>query len=185
MSRSLQLLILVIAGAGALFAGIYLSRHADFRSGASHEAPTAKAVPARLSPLTLPDVMGQSVSSSQWQGQTVLVNFWATWCAPCREEIPVFSQVGRKYADRGLKVVGIALDDLDMARRFGDEIGLDYQSLVAGRDEGYALMEHYNSAGALPFSMLVSPSGEIVAHKLGIWHLEPLTEAIEAALPKP
>jgi len=186
MSRSLQLLILVIAGAGALFTGVYLARHMHAPGvDTAHESPTANGVPARLSPLTLPDVMGQSVSSTEWKDNTVLVNFWATWCEPCREEIPVFSQIGRQFEDRGLKVVGIALDDLETARRFGDEIGLDYQSLVAGRDGGYELLEQYNSAGALPFSMLVTPGGEIVAHKLGIWHLEPLTAAIEAALPKP
>jgi len=186
MSRPLQLLILVLAGAGALFTGIYLARQAnDYGNDVAHEAPAAKGVPSHLKPLTLPDVTGRSVSSSEWQDKTVLINFWATWCAPCREEIPVFAELGRRYEPRGLKVVGIALDDLEMARRFGDEIGLDYLSLVAGRDGGYALMEQYNSAGALPFSMLVTPGGEIVEHKLGIWHLEPLTTAIEDALPKP
>lgn len=184
LSRSTQLTILVVAGLGALVTGIQLGRTVD-RDGDAQTTQSVAAVPSKFTSLTLPDVTGAQVSSTQWSDKTVLVNFWASWCAPCREEIPTFSRISAQYEDRGLKVVGIALDDIETARRFGDEIGLDYLSLVAERDAGYSLLEQYNPGGALPFSMLVTPQGNIVDHKLGIWHLQPLTEAIESALGKP
>lgn len=184
LSRSTQLIILFVAGLGALVTGVQLARTVDDDAG-HNAAHTSTAVPAKFAPLTLPDASGVSVSSNDWSGKTLLVNFWASWCAPCREEIPVFARIGKRYEERGLKVIGIALDDIETARRVGDEIGLDYLSLVAERDAGYSLLEQYNAGGALPFSLLVSPQGDIVDHKLGIWHLQPLTEAIEAALTKP
>ncbi len=181
LTRSTQLIILVVAGIGALATGIQLSRSMhDDRVGAAPR-PVA-AVPSSFAPLTLPDVNGVSVDSSEWAGQTLLINFWASWCAPCREEIPVFARIGAQFQDRGLKVIGIALDDAQTARRLGDEIGLDYLSLVAERDAGYSLLEQYNPGGALPFSLLVTPDGKIIDHKLGIWHAQPLTQAVEAAL---
>jgi len=193
MSRPLQYVILVVAAVGALVFGMQIAKHqrgdradrADYNgeTAAKYAAEASGELPTSFAAFEMQDVNGATRNSSEWQGKTLLVNFWATWCAPCREEIPVFSAVSKTWAERGLEVVGIALDDAQKVRRFGDEIGLDYHSLIAGRDSGFELLERHNPTSALPFSLLVAPDGRIIERKLGIWHAADLDAVLEKHLP--
>ena len=86
------------------------------------EAETGELRPA----FSLPDVSGQMQDVSQWDGQLLVINFWATWCAPCRHEIPIFVELQTLYAERGLQFVGIAIDDPASINEFAAEVGMNY-----------------------------------------------------------
>jgi thiol-disulfide isomerase/thioredoxin len=102
----------------------------------------------------------------------LVVNFWATWCAPCREEMPLFVRAQREMGAKGLQFVGIAVDDAAKVRAFADEIGLNYPALVGG----YGAMELSKTLGnsimALPFTVVVDRTGAVA-----LTHLGPIKEA--------
>jgi len=122
---------------------------------------------ATLLAIALPDEQGASQPLSQWRGKLMVVNFWATWCAPCREEMPLFVKAQREHGARGVQFVGIAIDEAPKVRQFTQEIGLNYPSLIGG----YGAMELSKSLGntvmALPFTIVVDRQGRIVMTQLG------------------
>ncbi len=116
---------------------------------------------------SFPDLTGHPQSLAQWPQDWLLLNFWATWCGPCREEMPLLAQMQRKYADRHLKVLGIAADQPLKATNFAKEARIDYLLLA---DEAGALefaKRLGNTAGVLPYSVLVSPGGAVVWTRAG------------------
>jgi len=127
---------------------------------------------APLLGVSLPDTEGQTQSLAQWRGRLLIVNFWATWCAPCREEMPMFARAQALHGDRGLQFVGIAVDEGPKVRQFAAEIGLNYPALIGG----YGAMELSKTLGnsmmALPFTVVIDRKGSIVLTQLG-----PLTPA--------
>jgi len=184
MSRNLQFCLIVAFGLVALSVGLKVGTSMRDTPGAgeNHAAGTSVAnTPETLVPFTLSDVNGDEISSSRWAEKPLLINFWATWCAPCREEIPLLNDAAARYADKGLVVAGVAIDDLETVRRFGDEIGIVYPSLIAGRDLGYDMLETYNPPAQLPFSLMVAPGGKIIAHKLGLLSPEEIAAWVSAA----
>ncbi len=113
---------------------------------------------------TLADHAGQVHRAADWDGQVLVVNFWATWCIPCRREIPAFVALQDDYRDRGLQFVGIALDTRGEVARFVDELELavNYPLLIAADDAGIALATDYgNRFGILPYTVLVDRAGAI------------------------
>src|SRR3981081_2848901 len=92
---------------------------------------TPRAATALLS-VSLPDTSGQQQSLGQWRGKVVVVNFWATWCAPCREEMPEFVKIQRELGPRGLQFVGIAIDQAEKVEQFARELDLNYPALIGG-----------------------------------------------------
>ena len=115
----------------------------------------------------MPDVAGKQETLAQWQGKVLVVNFWATWCVPCREEMPEFVRLQKEFGGKGLQFVGIAVDDADKVRQFADEIGLNYPALIGG----YGAMELSRTFGnrvmALPFTVVVGRDGTIAHTQLG------------------
>ncbi|MFO7593617.1 MAG: TlpA disulfide reductase family protein, partial [Pseudomonadota bacterium] len=97
-----------------------------------------------------------------WKGQVVMVNFWAPWCPPCREEVPAFIALQEKYADQGFTIVGITLDTRANAQTFADTMGINYPILIA-EEEGIDIAARYgNKVGALPYTALLDRQGNIV-----------------------
>ncbi len=139
----------------ALAAGLY------FGSDAPRERPKA------LMELTLPDVDGREQRLDQWKGKVMVVNFWATWCEPCREEMPEFVKAQEAFGSKGLQFVGIAIDQPDKIRQFSQEIKLNYPSLVGG----YGALELSKTLGnkimALPFTLIVDREGGVVYAQMG------------------
>jgi thiol-disulfide isomerase/thioredoxin len=132
--------------------------------------------------IALPDTEGRSQPLAQWKGKLLVVNFWATWCAPCREEMPMFVKAQAEHGPRGLQFVGIAVDDAAKVKQFAAEIGLNYPALVGG----YGAMELSRTLGnqvmALPFTVIVDPQGKVALTHLGPLKAEQLDRVIEKSL---
>ena len=140
----------------ALAAGLY--------AGLSRSPPPDAAI---LMALSLPDTHGEDQALSQWKGKVVVVNFWATWCEPCREEMPEFIQTQRELGGQGVQFVGIAIDELDKVIPFEKTLALNYPVLIGG----YGAMELSKTFGnrlaALPFTVIVDRHGKIAHTQLG------------------
>lgn len=128
-----------------------------------------------LPEIVLNDLAGQPRSLHEWRGRILLVNFWATWCAPCRREMPLLQALQDGRSPERLQVIGIAIDRQDPVQRFIAETGVSYPILI-GQQDAMAAAELFGSAfGALPFSVLVAPGGAILAlhtGELGLADLE-------------
>ncbi|MCX8097594.1 MAG: TlpA family protein disulfide reductase [Casimicrobiaceae bacterium] len=113
------------------------------------------------------DLSGQSVALSSWRGKTRLINFWATWCAPCREEMPDFVQAQQRFADRGLQVIGIAIDRKPAVERFVREIGVNYPILLGDPAWLDRVKTMGNPLGVLPFSLVIGPDDAVLLRRVG------------------
>lgn len=118
-----------------------------------------------LIPFELPTSTGDKWSTLAVTNKVVLVNFWATWCAPCRTEIPLLMAAQARHAGV-LQVVGIAIDSPEPVRRFEDETGLNYVSLIS-ESAGYELMRRYGNPGNLPFTLVFDRDGMLKYRKTG------------------
>jgi peroxiredoxin len=127
---------------------------------------------------------GEWVEAADFDGSPVLVNFWATWCAPCRKEMPMLSEIHEEFSSAGLQVVGIALDDVEQARGFADELGINYPILVGSTDVMTAASQYGNSSGVLPYSVLLDSDGIIRWVYLGELHEDELRLALQIVMPK-
>ena len=154
---------LVLAGAVALAGGIYVGRDAGEPSTVDLRGSDA----AALLGVALPDSKGREQSLGQWKGKVLVVNFWATWCAPCREEMPEFVTAQQDLGARGLQMVGIAVDQADKVDAFATELGLNYPSLVGGFGALELSKTLGNRLGALPFTVIVDRSGRVAHTQLG------------------
>lgn len=128
---------------------------------------------------SLPDLAGRHRRLSEWKGSVILCNFWATWCAPCREEIPMLDALRREYARFGFEVVGIAVDNGAKVRDFAAKYEISYPILIAEAD-GLDLMRKVgNTAGALPFTVILDRTGQILSRKLGILRKDAISQQIK------
>ncbi|EIJ43049.1 thiol-disulfide isomerase-like thioredoxin [Beggiatoa alba B18LD] len=116
---------------------------------------------------SLPDLQGIIRENREWDGKLVVINFWATWCAPCVREIPMLMHFQRTYGTQGLQIVGIAIDDIDAVKAFHQDIKFNYPILL-GEDAGISLSKNLgNRVGALPFSVFIDPKGNIITSYAG------------------
>ena len=122
---------------------------------------------APLLALTLPDAAGKPEMVGQWKGKVLIVNFWATWCEPCKEEMPRFIKLQDEYGAKGLQFVGVAIDQPDKVRAFAKDIGLNYPTLVGGYGAIELSRTLGNTVGALPFTVIVDRAGAVVHTQLG------------------
>ena len=108
------------------------------------------------------DIHGQLRDIKEWDGKVILLNFWATWCPPCRREMPAFIRLQEKYKDQGFTIIGIALDEKQAVIDFTDPMGMNYPILMAEL-EGIAISKAYgNSLGVLPFTVIIDRKGNII-----------------------
>lgn len=162
-------LFIVLVAITALLSGFYLSaRH--------FSEPIAAPQPALSGPLLgniRPDFQlasnaGEFVSPADYTGKTMLINFWATWCEPCRKEMPMLMDLQRQYGSSGLQVVGIALDDAQSVRNFVETYGISYPVLVGSEDVFTTSTAYGNEEGVLPYSVLVDKTGVVRWQYAGI-----------------
>jgi cytochrome c biogenesis protein CcmG, thiol:disulfide interchange protein DsbE len=149
----LSLLALVI------FAGVFFAARSKFRAQKMSSA-------GRLSApdFSLPDLNGKPLALSDYRGKVVLLDFWATWCDPCRDEIPRFVALQEKYRDRGFQIIGISIDDSpEPVRQFQQQFRMNYP-IVMGNAK---VAELYGGILGLPVAFLIGPDGRIAAKHLG------------------
>jgi thiol-disulfide isomerase/thioredoxin len=116
---------------------------------------------------SFPDLEGNIQPVSQWRGKVMVVNFWASWCAPCREEIPEFIAFQERFRDKGVTFIGIAVDQKERAAAFSKEMGINYPVLVGDMKAMQIAAAAGNIQGALPFTAVIDRSGKMIGSKLG------------------
>ncbi|QBC42978.1 TlpA family protein disulfide reductase [Iodobacter fluviatilis] len=114
----------------------------------------------------LPDLKNNAQSFAQWKGKPVIMNYWATWCSPCREEIPEFIALQKKYAGK-VQFIGIAIDDAKDVSTFSKQYGINYPILVGDANAMELMRKEGNQLGGLPFTAIYNAKGERVAIELG------------------
>lgn len=113
------------------------------------------------------DSSGQPRSLGELQGKVLVLNFWATWCAPCREEMPAFERAHRRWREKGVAFVGISDEPPELLARFGRELGITYALWSGGEAAGELSRRLGNRLAVLPFTALVDPRGRVVGAKVG------------------
>ena len=121
-----------------------------------------------LTRVLFPDLAGNSMTLSHWQGKVLVVNFWASWCPPCREEIPGLIRMQGRYAANGVQIVGIAVDSAEKSRQAAAEMTINYPVLVAGLEAIDLTRRLGNRAGGLPYTIVLDRQGGLVATHLGL-----------------
>ncbi len=126
---------------------------------------------------------GRAVKLSDFRGKVVVLNFWATWCAPCRVETPWLVDLYRQYKEQGLEVVGVSMDDGDQEHvaDFVKEMGINYTVIMGNHTVGDA----YGGARFLPQTFFIGRDGKIIKHSFGIKSKSDLEEAIKQSLNTP
>lgn len=144
---------------------------------------TADDLPGQQRPeFSLPDQHGRLRHVNEWDNRVLVINFWATWCPPCRDEIPEFVEMQHIYGERGLQFVGIALEKAEDVADFVSEMGINYPILV-GELEAIKIAENYgNRHGALPYTVIIDRN-QIIRHvQMGILHRDQAEEIITPLL---
>jgi thiol-disulfide isomerase/thioredoxin len=193
-ARTLAILLVTLAGLAAGFlsyrssrrpeapvpaassaAGAASSLAADASSNAAEGSvpagPAPRPIPDTLPDLKLPDLAGQEKSLRGFLGHPLIINFWATWCAPCRREMPLLQRLRHDYQAEGLTIVGIAMDFRSAVADYVRRQPVDYPLLI-GEDSGLAAAEQFGMQTVLPFSVFADASGRIIAVKVGELHRE-------------
>ncbi len=131
---------------------------------------------------SLKDIDGELRDIKEWDDKVLLVNFWATWCPPCKKEIPAFMELQEQYTDQGLQIIGIAIDDEQAVRDFADTMGMNYPIMAAELAAMELAREYGNRVNALPFSAFVSREGKITHVRAGELSKQETEEIIKSLL---
>lgn len=121
----------------------------------------------RLLSSTFADLAEHPVPLAPWRGKVLVVNFWASWCPPCREEMPTFSRLAAKYRDKGVQFVGIAIDLPANAKGFAERHPVDFPLVLENSDTKKLMRELGNVQGGLPYTVVIDQNGRAAASKLG------------------
>lgn len=116
---------------------------------------------------SFPDLQGKPRQLSEWRGKVLVCNFWATWCAPCREEMPLLLAARAKYASNGVEIVGIAIDSATKVGEFAGSLGITYPILLSEADGLEHMRRLGNSSGGLPYTVFFDRRGRAAHRKLG------------------
>lgn len=157
---------LIASACLALAAGYYayfLLRDAEYSP--TSQSPTAGA--EALFTTSLKDLHGNTQDFRQWRGGVLAVNFWATWCAPCRKEIPEFIRVQDKYRQQGLTFIGIAIDNKENVDQFVKEFGVNYPVLIDDTNAIELSRKLGNRYGVLPFTAFIGRDGILASSEFG------------------
>ena len=156
---------------------------AEPASATAEESGGDSALPETLPDFTLANLEGQPQSIRSWQGKSMIVNFWATWCAPCRREIPLLKKIQAEHGGDGFQVVGVAVDFRDDVLKYAKEIGIDYPLLIGEQDGLEAVTKFGRGSLGFPFTVFTDNQQRLVLFHLGEIH-PPQAEVMLAAVRK-
>jgi len=170
----LALVVAAVVITGMLYAGFHFAR----RAGADSTGQGMKNKPAP--DFTLQTLDGKTMRLSDWRGKAVLLNFWATWCGPCKIETPWLVELQNQYGSQGLQIVGVAMDDSgkDEIAKFAREMGMNYPVLLGKEAVGDA----YGGVPYLPETFFIGRDGKIVDKIMGIDSRSVIEQGIRKAL---
>jgi thiol-disulfide isomerase/thioredoxin len=160
-------LIIIITAALALAAGVL-----------SHLPKPPEVSESTLLATQLPDLSGKLHSLKEWQGKILIINFWATWCPPCLEEIPAFMALQKQYANKNVQFVGIAIDDNAAVAAYNAQANMNYPVLIA-ENSGIEISKPWgNVISSVPFTVILNPQGKIIYRSVGELSRENVLEVI-------
>ena len=173
-------IVAAVAALGLAFVTVWASRPDPGPGTPLAAACDPGAKPANLG-FTVKDVNGKSVNLASFKGKVILLDFWATWCAPCQVEIPWFVEFQEKYKDRGFAVLGVSVDDTpEQLKPFVSKFKMNYPVLVgAGED---ALQEAYGPLWGLPTTYLIDRDGRLCRKHMGLANKADLEKEIQGLL---
>jgi thiol-disulfide isomerase/thioredoxin len=182
---ALAIALMLAAGAGGFVAYRMTALHGStltpmqypgtVRSKPATEQPdesapaVAKKIPDHLPDVDMPDTKGVPHKLSEWKGRPLMVNFWATWCDPCRREIPLLKRLRQQRSAESLEIVGIAVDFQDAVVDYTHKIGIDYPVLI-GEKDGIAAIDAFGMDSVFPFTVFADKQGRIFTVKVGELH---------------
>jgi len=175
MKRAGRIALLVLVAVSALATGFWL--HPWNWGGVPRSGNVA-----RLMAASLPDMEGKSQALAQWQGKVMVVNFWATWCQPCLEEIPEFVRMQKKFGSQGLQFVGIAIDHPAKVREFAAKHHMNYPVLIGEMEAIELARVAGNELGGLPFTVILDRKGQLIGTELGGLNEQRLATIIRSAM---
>lgn len=158
----LALAVAVLLGAGAMYLGSTWNKDTS-----TQILPADVLAPGVLYATSFPDMQGKTRALGEWQGKIMVINLWATWCGPCREEIPIMIKLQQKYRDQGLTFIGVAMDDPGPVEKYAKEIGINYPILMGDITLGEFGRRIGNTNGGLPYTAVIDRSGKIITTRLG------------------
>lgn len=170
----LALVVVAVVAAGMLYFGFHMAR----RSNDPGVSRITKSGPAP--DFTLDTLDGKSMRLSDLRGKAVLLNFWATWCGPCKIEMPWFVELQKQYGSQGLQIIGVAMDDSgkDEIAKFAKEMGVNYPVLL-GKE---AVGDEYGGIPALPETFFIGRDGKIVDRIIGLKGRAEIEDAVKETL---
>ena len=131
----------------------------------------------------LKDLQGKTQKVTQWVGKPVVLNFWATWCGPCREEIPAFVNLQKQYGDK-VQFIGVAIDKPEDVSKYIKQYGVTYPVLVGDADAMDMMNKLGNTDGVLPFTLILDSKGHLVTQSLGAMKAAQVQKAVNPLLGK-
>lgn len=173
---------LLTAACMAGAAGLGVVAHRSFGESRAGVASAGVKVADLIFAANLNDPDGKSQALSQWKGHPLILNFWATWCTPCVEEMPDLQALRESYLVRKLEVVGLAIDNAKAVQEFRQKLGIRYPLLVAGSGGTELARALGNNTGGLPHTVLLDASGAVRYSHLGRIKIADLKLAVEAVL---
>jgi thiol-disulfide isomerase/thioredoxin len=145
-------------------------------------APATKILPQHLPDFTMNDTKGVDRSSSEWKGKILIVNFWATWCPPCIEEMPTLIDFQDQYSSQGVQVIGVAIDNLEQVNGFIDLYGINFPVIIGQEDAVELGKKMGNRISALPYTAIFDQNGKTIYAQPGKISLNSLEKVIKPLL---
>lgn len=140
--------------------------------------------PGTLYSARFTDFNGKTQELGQWQRKLLVINFWATWCGPCKDEMPLLSKIQDKYKSNGLQIVGIAVDSRENVANFSEKMPMSYPLYADERRAMEFSKRLGNRLGLLPFTVAIRPGGEIIFSRMGLVHESEMVELATKNMPK-
>lgn len=158
------ILLIAIAGAiGGFLAGGWLRPLPPERID-----PQALKIGDATPPIQRPDVTGKPRALEEWRGKLLVVNFWASWCGPCREEMPLLDKTQQRLASKGVQIIGVAFDNPVAIQEFLGKVPVSYPILIDDPEKGDDLSARFgNGRGVLPYTVLIGRDGRVLARRFG------------------